>query len=183
MVDHKPNIETLPETQPEYSSSIHKRGRLVITILVFALAFALYLFTLAPTVTLVDSGELILAVQTLGVAHPPGFPLYVLLAHLFSLLPFGNIAVRIHVFSAVFAALASSLMVLAITESLQTLIQANLKSKTKAPLRKKARGSAKELISEPERTTNPVLVFAPAILGGLLFAFARTLWAYATIAE
>ena len=32
--------------------------------------------TLAPTVTLVDSGELIVAARFLGVAYPPGFPSY-----------------------------------------------------------------------------------------------------------
>jgi len=45
-----------------------------------AVALGLYTWTLAPTVTLVDSGELIVAARSLGVAHPPGFPLYVLLA-------------------------------------------------------------------------------------------------------
>ena len=55
-------------------------------------ALALYGWTLAPTVTLVDSGELIVAAHSLGVAHPPGFPLYVLLAHLATWVPLGNVA-------------------------------------------------------------------------------------------
>src|SRR6266704_3863014 len=42
---------------------------------VFIVASLLYTLTLAPTVTLVDSGELILAAWGTGVAHPPGFPL------------------------------------------------------------------------------------------------------------
>ena len=66
---------------------------------VSAAAFVLYVLTLAPTVTLVDSGELIVASAKLGVAHPPGFPLYVLLAHIASLLPLGSTAVRIHLAS------------------------------------------------------------------------------------
>lgn len=44
-------------------------------------ALGVYLLTLAPTVTSEDAGELITAATTLGVPHPPGFPLWVLLVH------------------------------------------------------------------------------------------------------
>src|SRR6266699_6067570 len=83
---------------------------------VFIVASLLYTLTLAPTVTLVDSGELILAAWGTGVAHPPGFPLWVMLAHLASLVPFGNIAVRINFSSALFAALACAMLTLAVAE-------------------------------------------------------------------
>ena len=39
---------------------------------VFLVALVVYSWTLAPTVTLTDSGELIVAAYGLGVAHPPG---------------------------------------------------------------------------------------------------------------
>jgi tetratricopeptide (TPR) repeat protein len=57
-----------------------------------AVALAVYLLTLAPTVALTDSGELTVAASTLGIAHPPGLPLYVLLGWLFSRLPLGTVA-------------------------------------------------------------------------------------------
>ena len=38
----------------------------------FAAAFSIFLFTLAPSITFGDSGELITAAFTLGIAHPPG---------------------------------------------------------------------------------------------------------------
>src|SRR4029078_1774398 len=60
--------------------------------IVLSCALSLYVWTLAPTVTLVDSGELIVAARSLGVAHPPGFPFYVLLANAATRLPFGNVA-------------------------------------------------------------------------------------------
>ncbi len=76
---------------------------------VFLVALFLYSWTLAPAVTSTDSGELIVVADGLGVAHPPGFPLWVILAHLASLVPFGNVAVRINFASAFFAALASAM--------------------------------------------------------------------------
>ena len=64
-------------------------------------ALVLYLATLAPTVTGEDSGELIGAAATLGVPHPPGYPVWTVLAHLFSWIPLGNVAWRVNLFSAV----------------------------------------------------------------------------------
>src|ERR1041385_8420617 len=46
----------------------------------------------------------------LGTAHPPGYPLYSLLSHLFVQLPIGTIAYRANLFSAVTAALACALV-------------------------------------------------------------------------
>src|SRR2546426_2461561 len=87
---------------------------------VFLIALLLYSWTLAPTVTLTDSGELILVAQGLGVAHPPGFPLWVILAHVASLVPLGNVAVRINFSSALFAALASAILTLVVAELMIT---------------------------------------------------------------
>src|SRR5712692_5416630 len=84
-------------------------------VVTFVAALGLYTWTLAPTVTLVDSGELIVAARSLGIAHPPGFPLYVLLAHAATLLPFGNVARRVNFASALFAALAAALFTVAAT--------------------------------------------------------------------
>ncbi len=79
-------------------------------------ALALYLLTLAPTVTFADSGELAAAVHFLDVAHPPGFPLYLLLGKLFTLLlPWGRLILRLNLFSALCAALAVGLTGAAIT--------------------------------------------------------------------
>ena len=70
----------------------------------FMLPLALYVATLAPTVTLEDSGEFIAGALHLGVVHPPGYPLWCLLAHASTKLPFGSVAERVHLASAVFAA-------------------------------------------------------------------------------
>jgi tetratricopeptide (TPR) repeat protein len=66
----------------------------------------LYGRTLAPTVGAGDSGELILAAHTLGVPHPPGYPLWTLLARLATLVPAGSVALRVNALSAVLTAVA-----------------------------------------------------------------------------
>ncbi len=74
---------------------------------------AIYVRTLAPTVAGGDSGELITVAYTLGVAHPPGYPLYTLLASFFTLIPIGTIAWRVNLFSAVCGAGAATMLFLA----------------------------------------------------------------------
>lgn len=62
------------------------------------------------TVTLEDSGLFISACATLGIAHPPGYPTYTMLGHLFTQLPFGSPAANVHLFSALCGAGACSLL-------------------------------------------------------------------------
>src|ERR1041385_1695906 len=83
---------------------------------VFLIALITDTWSLAPTVTPTDSGELILAAYGLGVAHPPGVPLWVMLAHLTSLVPVGSVAMRINFSSAVFAAVACAMLTLVVAE-------------------------------------------------------------------
>jgi 4-amino-4-deoxy-L-arabinose transferase-like glycosyltransferase len=74
-------------------------------------AFALYAATLAPTVLAGDGGEFQFVPYVLGVAHPTGYPLYTLLGWLWShLLPVGDVAYRMNLFSAFWAALAVALV-------------------------------------------------------------------------
>jgi 4-amino-4-deoxy-L-arabinose transferase-like glycosyltransferase len=63
---------------------------------VFAAAGLLYFLTAARDIVVGDTPELITAAVTLGVAHPPGYPLFTMLGHLFSLLPFGSIPFRVN---------------------------------------------------------------------------------------
>jgi hypothetical protein len=71
---------------------------------------ALYLRTLGPTVGQADTFEFQVVAPTLGVAHPTGYPLYILSGKLFSLLPFGSVAWRVNLTSAVFATAAVVLL-------------------------------------------------------------------------
>ncbi len=75
-------------------------------LLSFLLPLSLYLWSLAPSITFYDSGEFATAVYFMGSAHSPGYPLFLLYAKIFTWLPFGNIAFRINLATAVSAALA-----------------------------------------------------------------------------
>src|SRR5207253_272577 len=82
--------------------------------LVLLLTLACYLRTLAPTITWRhgggDGGDLAAAVAAFGIAHPPGYPAYVLLGHLVAALPLGgDLAYRLNLLSAAGAALAAAL--------------------------------------------------------------------------
>jgi len=139
---------------------------------VFLVALLFYSWTLAPTVTLTDSGELVVVARGLGVAHPPGVPLWIILAHLASLVPLGNVAQRINFSSAVFAALTCAMLTLVVAEVIVT-------ASYLAAAKRRKKGSKK---IEELAVTHP-MVAAPALGAGLLMAFSRTLWSYATITE
>lgn len=73
-------------------------------------AFGLYLATLAPTILEADGGEFQFVPWLPGIAHPTGYPLYILLGWLWThLLPFGEVAWRMNLLSAVLAAAAVGL--------------------------------------------------------------------------
>lgn len=74
----------------------------------FLLPFLVYLKTLAPGLTFGDGGELIAAAYHLGIPHAPGFPLWVILTHLFTLLPGPNIAWKVNLASAFYGSLTAA---------------------------------------------------------------------------
>jgi hypothetical protein len=122
------------------------------------IAFLAYLSALAPDLTWAnhsgDGGELITASFTLGVAHPPGYPTYVVLGKLFSTLPAGTIAFRYNLFSAASLAIAAGLLAATVIRSSQTT------------------AASRRLPSH--------LV---GVVAGLTVAFAPLVWSQAIIAE
>ncbi|MEZ4767836.1 MAG: DUF2723 domain-containing protein [Caldilineales bacterium] len=75
-------------------------------VLVFLLTLALYLRTLVPDIYVSDFVEFQYQPALLGLPHPNGFPLYMLLGWLWSHLPLGSVAWRMNALSAVGGALA-----------------------------------------------------------------------------
>jgi Protein of unknown function (DUF2723) len=82
-----------------------------------------YLLTLAPTVTFWDAGEFIAAAKTLGIPHPPGTPLFVMIAHVWAMLfPIGEYAVRTNLLSALLSALGAGCFFLVAHESIRAVV-------------------------------------------------------------
>lgn len=166
----------------------------VVAAVVFVVAFGLYFKTLAPAVGPTDSGELTAAVWSLGNAHPPGFPFFLIVTHLFTWLPVGSIAVRTNVASAFFAAVACAFVALAAAEILRMPrdVRAKAPAEEKKVSKKKQRNLGRTLQSDqvgsrtgesdlrlPSRWVIALITLAT----GLLFAFSRTLWQFATVTE
>ena len=79
-----------------------ERTHLAAALLVLLGSFIVYLKTMAPTLSFWDCGEFIAVSAILGIPHPPGSPLYVLIGRIFSLLPlFDDISARVNLLSAV----------------------------------------------------------------------------------
>lgn len=110
------------------------KGRLLLCLgiggVVWAVSFAVYLRTLHPSIgDPGDSAELQLVIATLGVPHPPGYPLYTLLGRLFLLLPVGSVAYRINLMSAFFGSCTVATLFglcLALSVSLPAAVSASL---------------------------------------------------------
>ena len=110
----------LPPSKPER----FQRSDFIAAALVFVITLGVYIATLAPNVTLLDSGELITAATKFGVGHPPGYPLWTLSGFLLShLFPFGNLAWRINLQSALFGATANAVLTLLACHSGRWLLQ------------------------------------------------------------
>ncbi len=122
-------------------------------------AFAMYAYTAAPNVTLLDSGEFLVAAMHFGVPHPTGYPLWTLLSWIFQLLPLGNGSWEVALFSGVCAALAVGICGLLSSNMLGALEP------------KEARGAV--------RWVRPGVALAFA----LLLAFSVSMWSQAVIAE
>lgn len=125
------------------------------SLIAFLVPLVIYALTLCREIYFTDCGELAAVAATLGIAHPPGYPLFTLLGHLFALMPISTVAFRVGFLSALSAAGAALLLYrtgLTLTRNVF-----------------KGRDSA-------------ALVLAP-LSGALLWAFADTVWGLAVIVE
>jgi len=92
-----------------------KYVKLIIMAGIFAVVLGIYLYTSAPTASFWDCGELIACSYIVGIPHPPGTPLFVLLGRIFTLLPIAKeVAARTNFLTAFFGAISASLVYLVI---------------------------------------------------------------------
>lgn len=138
----------------------------VTCILVTLFVLAGYLYTVAPDLTLEDSGELAVGSMYAGVPHPPGYPVWTVYSWLFTkLLPFSNIAWRVAVSSAVAAAASAGLTALLISRGSSLILE-----------------GIEQLKDLPRRTENAITTVA-AWVGGSLLGFNGFIWSQGVIVE
>lgn len=140
------------EIKPYHLSKID----IIFSAAAFLFTFLLYLFTLTPSLSAGDNGELTTAAYFLGVGHAPGYPFYTLMSKLFTYIPFGNIAWRTNLFSGTCGAIAMIFFYLIMVKVLGQ--------------------------NRIERGFSPV-VHIPALLASVAFAISDNMWAQATMAE
>src|SRR5215212_9247969 len=74
-----------------------------------AVVLAIYVVTLAPSTAMWDASEYITAAYTLGIPHPPGNPLFVLLGRVATLIPISSVAVRVNTLAALCSAVSAAI--------------------------------------------------------------------------
>ncbi len=132
----------------------------LLAFLVFLVSFITYYRTISPTVSFWDCGEFIACSYILGIPHPPGAPLYLLIGRVFSMIPWvEDIALRVNLVSALVSALTISLTYLIIVRLLQIW-----------------RGVSEDFEEK-------LIVYASGVLGALAFTFSDTFWFNAVEAE
>ena len=130
---------------------------------VFVVSFVVYWLTLTPSLSYnsIDGNELATVPSQLGLLHQTGYPVYTWIGKAFSLLPFGDVAYRANLLSAVSAA-----GTVALVSSLVMLL---------------GRGSAR--IEGLTTVQRDVALYGSAVFAALLLAFSVTFWSQAVIAE
>ncbi len=139
----------------------------------FLVSFAVYTYTLAPTLSLEDSGELAVAADHLGVPHPPGYPIWTVLCWLFTrifsfvtYLGQPNPAWSVALCSAFFGALSIGITAMLISRSGADMLR-TVRKTTEAIGEK-----AEDWIS-----------WCGGVVGALLFAFTQVMWSQSVIVE
>ena len=103
-----PRTQTKRAPRREADAAPDQRPSYGIAAIVSFVIFLLYLATLAPATAMWDTSEYIAAAKVLGIPHPPGNPFFVLIAHVFSILPIGSTAgMRINILAALCSALSA----------------------------------------------------------------------------
>ncbi len=127
--------------------------------------FVAYFLTLAPDVTLEDSGELATASFYAGIPHAPGYPIWSIYSWLWTQIPFGSVAWRVGLSSAFAAAMASGMLALVASRSSSMMIESI------------------DAFKDISRRWENLICFVSGIVAGGLIGFNGFLWSQAVIVE
>jgi thioredoxin-like negative regulator of GroEL len=125
-----------------------------------------YYLTLAPEVTLEDSGELATGSFYAGIPHPPGYPVWTLYTWLWAtLLPFKNVAWRVALGEATSGAVAAGLLALLVSRGSSLLIEGI------------------EVLKGLSRSTENAICLVSGFVAGMLLGFNGFMWSQSVIVE
>jgi hypothetical protein len=142
------------------AKAINRKIQAIVGVVVFLIAFITYTRTVAPTTSFWDCGEFIACSYILGVMHPPGAPLYLLIGRILTMFPFiKDIGLRVNMFSVFVSATTVFFAYLIIIQ-----------------LIRRWRGEAKNL-------EDRFIMYFSSAFGALAFAFTDSFWFNAVEAE
>ena len=126
---------------------------------VFAVVWAIYLYTLAPECTLEDSGELCTGSFYAGIPHPPGYPFWAIYSWIWTkILWMGNVAWRVEVGESFGSAVACGLVTLIVSRGSSMLMEGI------------------EALKEMTGKWENAICVVSGIAAGLLLAFGGVMW-------
>ncbi|MBW8864488.1 MAG: DUF2723 domain-containing protein, partial [Verrucomicrobia bacterium] len=125
----------------------------------FGAVWAVYLWTLAPELTLEDSGELCTGSYYAGIPHPPGYPFWAIWSWVWTVIvPFGNVAWRVEVGQSFASAMGCGLLALMVSRGGSMLIE-----------------GIEELKSVNRRWENAICIVS-GVVAGTLFGLGGYMW-------
>jgi thioredoxin-like negative regulator of GroEL len=158
----KPPVSAAPAVVPK----MFRRWDWITFWITTLIVFVGYFYTLAPDMTLEDSGELAVASYYAGVPHPPGYPVWTIYTWIFTwLFPFSNIAWRVGLSSAVAGAFACGLVGLIVSRGSSMLMEGI--------------GTLKDVEKKFEHWINLVA----GVAAGMLLGYNGFMWSQAVIVE
>ncbi len=144
-----------------YGSERRDYVHLLLGLFVFLVSLIVYMMTVQRTLSFWDCGEFITCAHILGVPHPPGTPLFVLIGRIFSFIPIGDDpSFRINIISGIASAFSAMLGYFTAT----WLIRKWFNSESLDGWRK-------------------ITVYLGGLVGGFMFAFGKTNWGNSVEAE
>jgi hypothetical protein len=147
------------------------------TIFFSLFVFIIYLFTIAPSVIQIDSGELAAVQATLGIAHPTGYPLFSILGYLFSLIPFpfGSI-LKLNILAALWCAAAAGVFVYTAKFILDKILSVPSEPAVTKSVKSAKKNKAPVKVKNKFHSYGESEKFTAIISGGIILALSKTFW-------
>jgi hypothetical protein len=150
-------------------------NKYIFAFLAAIICLVLYVLTLQPGVTFMDSGELGGAIYTFGIPHPTGYPLYLLIGYIVSNLPIGDSPIyRLNLLSALFSSAAVFVFYFVFYNFITIFTSAKPAVKEK----QKDKKELKSAVPIDEAGISLIAFFSALILG-----VSKTFWGSATFIE